>query len=249
MKIYICTHKRVFNEIPMNYEYIYVNAKNNDILDGITDATGDNISEKNPYYCELTAAYWIWKNDNENDIVGLVHYRRFLTTNILSKSIKYYINSPRIENDLKKYDFIAPKPYKTQIKVKEHLMENVSNKDFNSLEYVISKYFPFYYDAFNHIMNGNSSYLLNVFITTKKRWNDYYEWLFSIFDKLEPLIDMTGYSTQQKRLYGFLSERLFSVYIYAHKFCVKSYRVYTVGESKIRIARQKIARVLHINKK
>lgn len=42
----------------------------------ITDDTGDNISEENPYYCELTAIYWGWKNLN-CEYIGLQHYRRY----------------------------------------------------------------------------------------------------------------------------------------------------------------------------
>ena len=60
MKIYVVTHKKVDNPIPKNYEFIQVNAKKNGkIYDLTDDSAEDNISIKNPNYCELTASYYI----------------------------------------------------------------------------------------------------------------------------------------------------------------------------------------------
>lgn len=40
------------------------------------DDDGDNISDQNPMYCELTAQYWAWKNIDA-DYYGFCHYRRY----------------------------------------------------------------------------------------------------------------------------------------------------------------------------
>ena len=37
---------------------------------------GDNIDDMNPWVCELTGLYYMWKNETD-DIVGLEHYRRY----------------------------------------------------------------------------------------------------------------------------------------------------------------------------
>lgn len=42
------------------------------------DNEGENISQKNSLYCEMTAIYWGWKN-LDADYYGLFHYRRFMT--------------------------------------------------------------------------------------------------------------------------------------------------------------------------
>ncbi|MBI5334962.1 MAG: DUF4422 domain-containing protein [Burkholderiales bacterium] len=46
----------------------------------LTDKPGDNISAKNPHWCELTAQYWLWRNvltrEPIDRINGFCHYRR-----------------------------------------------------------------------------------------------------------------------------------------------------------------------------
>ena len=44
--------------------------------DIMPDSRGDNISAKNPNFCELTGLYYMWKNVS-SDYLGLSHYRRY----------------------------------------------------------------------------------------------------------------------------------------------------------------------------
>ena len=65
-----------------------------------TDAIGENISEKNPYYGEYTFHYWIWKNEIkklENDWIGFCQYRKFW---ILRNSNKLYNNLDDLREDV-----------------------------------------------------------------------------------------------------------------------------------------------------
>ena len=77
-KILVCCHKKdVFASDPP-YFPIQVGKALSSVDLGITgDDTGDNISGKNPSYCELTGLYWAWKNLKDTDVIGLCHYRRY----------------------------------------------------------------------------------------------------------------------------------------------------------------------------
>lgn len=229
MKIYVVTHEPINIDLPANYELFQVGAAVNGMFCEHNDAVGeDNISVKNSNYCELTAAYWVWKNDHENDIVGLMHYRRFLIRSFFSNADKYLLDSRHIASYLKKYDFIASKKMKMKPSVKAQLLSGaVYEKDFNILRSVIEKIYPDYLCAFDSVFCGEKSYICNILIANKREWDKYYSWLFPIFSEMENYVDMTDYTRQEQRLYGYLSERLFTVYSVKNDLKIKGMRILT----------------------
>ena len=56
-----------------------------------------------------------------------------------------------------------------------------------------------------------------MFISSKKIYDEYYNWLFDILFELEKRTDTSNYDNYNKRLYGFMSERLFNVWLNHHK--------------------------------
>ena len=247
MKIYVVTHEPVALDLPPDYELFQVGAAINGAFLEHNDAVGeDNISAKNPNYCELTAAYWIWKNDHENDIVGLMHYRRFLTTSRFSKSNKHYVTAIFAEKLLDNYDFIAPKKYGTGLDVKQALISgHVYEKDFELLRNVIVKLYPDYETAFDGVFRGKKTFPCNIFIAKKDEWDKYYAWLFSIFDEMEKHVDMTDYSKQERRLYGYLSERLFTVYVVKNNKRVKELRMLAPKPPFFKRVKNRLKRIFH----
>ncbi len=77
-KILIACHKSCAVPEDGLYLPIQVGASGKEDIGFQRDDEGDNISEKNAMFCELTGLYWCWKN-LDFDYLGLSHYRRYFT--------------------------------------------------------------------------------------------------------------------------------------------------------------------------
>lgn len=234
VSIYVATHKEA--SFPKNDIYIplHVGAEGKNDLGYLKDNTGDNISSKNSNYCELTGMYWIWKND-DSDIVGLTHYRRYFFKNKFSKSLKNVILKDDIVNVLKKYDIIVPNKLYFKNKTVEELYTTIHNiNDYKLCRNIIKKKYPDYLKAFDTVSNNNYLYSCNMVITKKEIFDKYCKWLFDILFEVEKVVDLSNYDDYNKRLYGFLSERLFNVWMLKNKtFSIKEVPTYNIDDSII----------------
>ena len=232
--IYILTHKK-FNEKydkelykPLLNGSYFINEE----LNYIKDNTGDNISELNPYYAELTGQYWAWKN-SESDIIGFNHYRRWFVRNLKFDKL----TKKDIINDLKNNDIILPQKVRFKTSLKETTIEllklypNYGAKweDYLKLEQVIKQYYPEYLESYYHIMNSNSYHNNNMFICNMKLADKYFTWLFDILKIMENEIDFSKYPEYNKRALGFLSETLLNVFVIKNNLKVKKRWIFISG--------------------
>lgn len=153
LKIYVVTsqfdlHKQRDNvtgavdSFPKFTEYIQAGAALSQIkMCDLRDNTGNNISQKNPTHCELTALWWILKNERLKEYIGFNFYSRIFDftqdelVSILSNGI----------------DAIVPEP--VMVLWKKNLSPNL--RSISSLENTI----PFIKQLNNAIMNTHADYI------------------------------------------------------------------------------------------
>lgn len=248
IKILIATHKDYKMPKDNIYLPIQVGAEGKKKLEFIGDNTGDNISAKNANYCELTALYWAWKN-LDCDIIGLNHYRRYFTLdpNVNYKDsnvFEYILKEIDILNILNDYDIIVSKKKKMLFKtVESNYAQQHYINDLIITREVVKKLYPKYLDAFDVTMKKHEMSICNMFIMPKKLFNEYAEWLFKILFEVEKKTDITSYSTLQKRIYGFISERLFNVWLEYHKdLKTKEIRILSLEKDNLKTIMKKAYR-------
>lgn len=183
------------------------------------DDIGENISDKNISYCELTALYWAWKN-LKYDFLGLAHYRRYCG-NKNSKRIIDILTLSDIELLLSKYDVIVPKAKVYIQTIANHYINCIKSRRNNNniqlilLRETIEELYPDYLNIYDEVMNGHRAHMLNMFIMKKDDIDAYCVWLFSILFLLEKkIIDNNVY---YDRIMGAFSEFLLDVWIKKNK--------------------------------
>ena len=208
IKILVAAHKAYWMPEDPVYLPLQVGAEGKQLLGYTPDNTGDNISAKNPYFCELTGLYWAWKNMN-CEYIGLCHYRRYfgrdLHTDDIEKKKRAILHQKDYERLLQQYEVILPKKRHYYIETVRSQYEHAHyKKDLDLAERLVGELYPDYSAVFTKVMNRRSLHILNMFVMKKSLFDAYCEWLFSILFALEKQVDMTDYSPYEQRLYGFL---------------------------------------------
>lgn len=211
----VVTHKQVNIPIIEGYKPIVVGNSNVFYDDMYRDNTGDNISNKNANYCELTALYWAWRNLNDVKYIGLSHYRRFFSNSFLSHKKSSFLSCKKIVSLLNKYEVILPYPkgwFDTTVE-EWFLCTDGKKEALEKLRLVVADLYPEYLNDYDETMNGYMASYFNMFVMSKELLDKYCKWLFSILFQLEKQVDLSGYTPLQARIYGFLSERLLNVWV------------------------------------
>ncbi|MCX6353097.1 MAG: DUF4422 domain-containing protein, partial [Bacteroidetes bacterium] len=184
------------------------------------------------------AAYYIWKNYKKEDIPywGLCHYRRYfiLHFNPLLPYKKVYfmeaneesfqkIFRPKLEATIKQkldegYIILSKPYYMWKLKkwsVKQHYAKYHHIESWNLMEDALAKLHPEYMDAFHEFGSGLSMSLYNMLIASYDFWDGYLGWVFSILFEVQKHYTIPT-DANQRRVFGFLSERLLNVYALHH---------------------------------
>lgn len=205
-------------------------------LDGFAyDNMGDNISDKNFRYCELTALYWAWKNSTA-DYVGLMHYRRHFVLNsfntmaednwgsaVFDAMTPSYFDAIGMKDDfakqfIPKYDVIVPVPWDVRKGKRTNTLDQYKKSDYHfEIDYrnaqrVLVKKCPAMARYVNRYNKGYFGAFCNMLIMRRDILDSYCQWLFDILFELEQHIDYTYYTKQETRALAYIGERLLGIY-------------------------------------
>ncbi|MDD4839288.1 MAG: DUF4422 domain-containing protein [Clostridia bacterium] len=252
IKILVSCHKESY--VPENKLLIpiQVGAKGKRPIAGmLRDDEGENISEKNPRYCEMTAQYWAWKN-LDADYYGFFHYRRYLSfseekletdlyNNVMFDNInqefedKICLSEDKMREFIGDNDIIVPFPmnlrkdghYGHYGSVYNHYVESPNHdiKDFEKSIEIIKRLYPECGQYADEYANSAMSYFLNMYIMKKEIFYTYCEWVFPILDEFDAWKNYTNCNNFEYRTPGLVAERLFGIYFTYLKATKKDLKV------------------------
>ena len=186
------------------------------------DNTGDNISDKNRNYCELTATYYAWKHSNAA-YKGICHYRRILD-----------ISDMQIQALLEKkqeWDVIMPYPSVQYPDISAQHTRYVKEGDWNAMLQALQETAPEYLEAYEEYVATGGQFFnnFNILIAKAPVFDDYCSFLFRVLRRTEELTTPKGWE-RADRFAGYLGENLTTIYFikkreilkiaYAGKLCL-----------------------------
>lgn len=213
IKIIVATHKKY--EMPKDAMYlpVQVGAQGKKPLGYQRDNEGINISEKNANYCELTGLYWTWKN-LKAEYLGLAHYRRHYTLKKYGNKWNRILTEEQLKPLLYENDIILPpkRNYFIETTYDQYVHAHHA-ADLDLTREILVENYPEYVKAFDDCMKSTKGHKFNMFIMKREYVDQYCEWLFDVLFELEKRLDISEYSQNDARVFGFVSERLLDVWL------------------------------------
>ena len=228
--VIVAAHKKYQMPEDKMYMPVHVGSKGKDSIGYQRDDEGDNISEKNAFFCELTGLYWAWKN-LKSDYIGLVHYRRYFSQykkkmKTEEEKFKHVLSYEETEKILETTDVILPKKREYFIEnLYDHYKHTMYVEPLDITRDIIKEKYPKYLEEFDKIHKRTSAHMFNMFIMKKDVLDGYCKWLFDILFELEKRVDVSKYDTFHARFYGRISELLLDVYINTNNIKYKEVKV------------------------
>lgn len=180
------------------------------------DNMGDNISNLNDEFSELTAVYWLWKNCDA-PYKGIVHYRRhFRNPRARDRDrFKKIATEGDFCNAFEHVDIVVPRKRNYYIEtIYSHYAHTFPGEQLDELRQVLLDMEPDYVNAFDNLMQRKKAHMFNMFVMSREKFDEYCAWLFPILFELTKRIDPQKYNDAfQARYPGRVSERLLDVWI------------------------------------
>ena len=224
IKIIIAAHKPYAMPEDEIYLPVQVGSQGKESIGFQRDDEGNNISAKNPSFCELTGLYWAWKNLS-CDYLGLAHYRRHFTVKVRKSSdknktaeekMKDVLHTDEVEKLTMQYPIILPRKRNYYIEtLYSHYAHSHYAVHLDVTREIIRERHPEYLAAFNAVMKQRSGYMFNMMVMERALFDSYCAWLFAILFELEKRVGekQPEMSAFQSRFYGRVSEIIFNVWL------------------------------------
>jgi len=227
IKVIVATHKKYNMPKDSLYVPVHVGAEGKDDIGYTKDNTGDNISLKNPYFCELTGLYWAWKN-LDAEYIGLSHYRRHFASKKINKKdlVNSVLTLKEADSIFDDTDIILPKFRNYYIEdLYSHYKNTLYVEPLDITGKIIEEKYPEYSKEFELLKKRKKAHMFNMFIMKKDKLNEYCEWLFDILFELEKRVDNSSYDNFHARFYGRVSELLLDVWMNTKGYSYKEVKV------------------------
>ena len=214
IRIIVAAHKPYRMPSDSMYLPVQVGAAGRERIGFQPDDEGENISAKNPNYCELTGLYWAWKH-LDADYIGLVHYRRhFANKRLAADKWQRIISKRELAACLRRAPVLLPKPRHYHIETNySHYAHAHHAADLDLTRTILTELYPGYVPAFDAVMQRTYGHRFNMFVMKKPYFDRWCTWLFRVLAELEQRLDISSYSQNDARVFGFVSERLLDVWL------------------------------------